>query len=413
MAEVVNGSIDCSTLGGHIEILQAKGSVKSKSAGGAVTIWKANAAVDAIAPAGSIKVNFVDQPAAASKLETGAGSIIVGYQANHSFKIDANTANGKIRGPFLDNTARVVSYEMNGGDQELAIASGNGSIRFQEIDLAQLDEFIAQRVESRRGSQAFQRAYDIHMSGRIDQAIIAHQKAAQYEEYKAIATYNLGCAWALKGETEKAIAALRNALDWGFDDLEQYLTDEDLDSLRNDERFKELISEMKQAGGDSYSECDDRLDEVNSLLQKGKDCLIDDDFVKAERRYQTAIDIDPENELATVKLGPALQELGRLDEAYGSHQRSSKSKAYSGIGNDNLAYVHAQRGEKEQALSFLKLAIKNGFTQTEHMMEDEDLNRLRDHPEFEFLMRQAEGESDGHRCGQQQYLPLEPNECDL
>ena len=87
------------------------------------------------------------------------------------------------------------------------------------------------------------------MVGKIDEAIAAHKLAAKFEDYKGIATYNLGCAWALKGEKEKAIAALQNAVKFGFDDLEQFEEDKDLDSLRNDDRFSDLISKLKKLSG--------------------------------------------------------------------------------------------------------------------------------------------------------------------
>jgi hypothetical protein len=56
-------------------------------------------------------------------------------------------------------------------------------------------------------------------TGRLEEAIEAHQKAATFDDYHAIALYNLGCAYALTARS-----------------------DSDLDSLRDDPRFKELLA---------------------------------------------------------------------------------------------------------------------------------------------------------------------------
>lgn len=46
------------------------------------------------------------------------------------------------------------------------------------------------------------------------------------------ANYDLACAYALAGEPEKAVPALEKAYDYGFDNLEKYESDSDLESVR-------------------------------------------------------------------------------------------------------------------------------------------------------------------------------------
>jgi len=56
--------------------------------------------------------------------------------------------------------------------------------------------------------------------------------------------YNLACAFALTGEKEKALDNLEKAINGGFTDRQQYENDSDLHSLRENERFKELLKRL-------------------------------------------------------------------------------------------------------------------------------------------------------------------------
>lgn len=66
------------------------------------------------------------------------------------------------------------------------------------------------------------------------------QDAAAY----GTAIYNLGCALSLKNETEPAIAALREAVEAGFSQLNLIQTDSDLNNLRETASFKAFVEEI-------------------------------------------------------------------------------------------------------------------------------------------------------------------------
>ncbi|HET9251947.1 MAG TPA: M56 family metallopeptidase [Candidatus Eisenbacteria bacterium] len=55
----------------------------------------------------------------------------------------------------------------------------------------------------------------------------------------------------------------------------------------------------------------------------------------------------------------------------------------------NLACAHALQGDKKRAFDTLKKAIENGFDNTHHMTEDEDLRSLQGDPHFYELVRLA------------------------
>lgn len=89
--------------------------------------------------------------------------------------------------------------------------------------------------------------YCCHMDGKLEEALKYHLKATEFPRTKPIGLYNMGCAYALLGRKDEAFKALKDALDAGFG-LGQYLnTDSDLDSLRDDPRFKELAAAVKDS----------------------------------------------------------------------------------------------------------------------------------------------------------------------
>ncbi len=86
-------------------------------------------------------------------------------------------------------------------------------------------------------------AYCLHMRGDYEKAIEAHRRSATFEQTRGISLYNLACAYALTGQTDEALDALRASREAGFDLSSAIRTDSDLDSLREDSRFKAFLND--------------------------------------------------------------------------------------------------------------------------------------------------------------------------
>jgi len=54
--------------------------------------------------------------------------------------------------------------------------------------------------------------------------------------------YNLACTYALLGDTRSSLFAIEKALLMGYDNREHLLVDPDLDAIRGDPRFDDLLS---------------------------------------------------------------------------------------------------------------------------------------------------------------------------
>lgn len=53
--------------------------------------------------------------------------------------------------------------------------------------------------------------------------------------------YNLACSYSLLKKTDEAIHALENAIKLGYDDFEHIKKDPDLENLKNDNRYENLL----------------------------------------------------------------------------------------------------------------------------------------------------------------------------
>jgi len=75
-----------------------------------------------------------------------------------------------------------------------------------------------------------------------DASIVAYQKAADLGRHKGGSLYNMGCCYALTGQTEKAIDAVEASFAWGLQGREDLIReDSDLDSIRKTKAFQERI----------------------------------------------------------------------------------------------------------------------------------------------------------------------------
>lgn len=59
-----------------------------------------------------------------------------------------------------------------------------------------------------------------------------------------VAHYNLACSYSLVEMVDLAMSTLRQAIDLGYTDVEYMLTDRDLQHVRKDPRFRELLAEL-------------------------------------------------------------------------------------------------------------------------------------------------------------------------
>ena len=148
----------------------------------------------------------------------------------------------------LMSTSAAVAQDLN----EL-MREGQGHVQNEDWALA-ADAFReATELDPDAGSAWMMLGYALHSSGKLDEAIKIHLKAAKFPgQNRQLGYYNAGCAYSLKKDSDKAFKYLNLAAEAGFDQINHMDGDSDLDNVRKDARFEKLIAKIKNGGKDPF-----------------------------------------------------------------------------------------------------------------------------------------------------------------
>jgi len=83
------------------------------------------------------------------------------------------------------------------------------------------------------------------LKGRYADGLQIDQRLVQLRPSDALAHYNLACSYALLNRAEQSIKTLRRAIELGYRDFRYMREDHDLDSIRHDPRFRQLLREYE------------------------------------------------------------------------------------------------------------------------------------------------------------------------
>jgi len=87
-------------------------------------------------------------------------------------------------------------------------------------------------------------ASNLTTKGLLKEGLKVDQKLVQLRPEDPTAHYNLACRYALLKQRDMALTTLRRAVELGYRDFRFMLQDQDLDSIRKDPRFKQLLREF-------------------------------------------------------------------------------------------------------------------------------------------------------------------------
>jgi serine/threonine-protein kinase len=381
----VEGTSELYTEGGGITVARGEGTINATTKGGAITISRAEEACELSASIGGIQVFFVGQPSEDSKLSTASGNIKVGMSQDTAFRIDTTTGNGKVIGPFIEGSPQAFEKTINEGAFRLKAVTGSGNIRFFYLDDSVDGRISHPFPEDEADYDLFDTAFQLHKDGKLDQAIKAYEEAVENEVKAAVATFNMGCVWAEKGDADKAFEALNESINMGFKDLDQFEFDGDLEPLRDDTRYQDLIDRIKKGS------------QLPDLLVRGLGQVNSGQYEIAIEALQSAMTLDPENIDIVFHLGYAHHMVGDIDIALPLHKKAAESDDYAQLGNYNTACAYSLLENSEEALKYLERAIDAGWNEINHMEQDSDLDNIRDEDRFKELMKRAESD-DAEDC---------------
>ena len=217
------------------------------------------------------------------------------------------------------------------------------------------------------GSRWFERGLELHEDGKWDAAIEAFSKAIEKGYREEVASFNIACGHARKGDKERAFEWLEKAEASGFR-LSANLDDGDLDSLRSDPRFTRLKAKARQA----------------RAARDGEEVR------KAVSRFDLLMGRSPRNGRALYDVGRDLLAAGEYDRAARAFVAAAEAGRREGTALYNAACARALEGRKAEALDLLGRAVESGYDGPGHMRGDDDLDAIRSEPRFARILEDAE-----------------------
>jgi tetratricopeptide (TPR) repeat protein len=83
------------------------------------------------------------------------------------------------------------------------------------------------------------------LKGRYADGLQIDRRLVQLRPNDALAHYNLACSYALLKRPDQALKTLRRAVELGYRDFRYMREDRDLDTIRHDPRFRQLLREYE------------------------------------------------------------------------------------------------------------------------------------------------------------------------
>jgi tetratricopeptide (TPR) repeat protein len=83
------------------------------------------------------------------------------------------------------------------------------------------------------------------LKGRYADGLQIDRRLVQLRPTDALAHYNLACSYALLKRPDQALKTLRRAVELGYRDFRYMREDRDLDTIRHDPRFRQLLREYE------------------------------------------------------------------------------------------------------------------------------------------------------------------------
>ena len=114
------------------------------------------------------------------------------------------------------------------------------------------------------------------------------------------------------------------------------------------------------------------------------------DFVNSAAAYGDIVKAQPDNGLAWLRYAASLGQLSRYDEAFAAYEKAITFKAPQMSVDWNEGRTYARMGQKDKAFEYLQSALNAGFSQSNLLKSETDLDSLRGDPRFARLVELAD-----------------------
>lgn len=213
------------------------------------------------------------------------------------------------------------------------------------------------QVSEQPGESLYDRAFDFHNNEEWADAADLFEQAAAEGFRPSTSLYNAACGYARMGDASTAIDLIERAMEHGFDSHKYLLEDSDLDPIRGDAGFQELLERVKVGAHN-------------------------DRFVVASKSYEKLQAEGSEDADDWYSVGTDLLSMREFDRAIDALNEANRLDGGSANALYNLACAYSLDGSTRQALDHLEQAVLQGFDSEERFANDSDLDNIRDESAF-------------------------------
>jgi tetratricopeptide (TPR) repeat protein len=198
----------------------------------------------------------------------------------------------------------------------------------------------------------------------------------------SITLYNLACAEARLGNIDQALKYFKDSIQNGYSDVEHIKKDTDLDSLRNNEEFKNIISELEKNPKTSERDpCSFR----RRCWERKKHWFMKEKKIQALFKSGSVQDLEEARTLL-------LEQISTYETVHSVY---------------NLACVESLLKNEKPALDYLQRAIDLGWQDLEHIGKDSDLDFIRNTPQFKEIIEKLKEKMKKHPKPEETQKPEE------
>ena len=279
------------------------------------------------------------------------------------------------RWPQLKKEAR------ENGDGRFVRKSKSAATRYERI--------VARNPQS--GEAFFDVGIELLRTEQYDLAVQAYQAAIDRGYRIGTTSYNQACGYALAGQTDAAFAALRKALDNGFDSPDHLAKDDDLDNLHGDPRWAPLKKEARDLSLPGYNQ---HWWNEGSRGERSK-------WREAAERARKYVEKNPQSGRGWYNVGFASLAGDRPEDSVEAFKKALELGYRKPTTMYNLACSYSRMDQVDPAFEWLNKAIDAGFDQTHTIRNDDDLDNLRGDPRYRKALSTAKAKErhDDHENG--------------
>jgi beta-lactamase regulating signal transducer with metallopeptidase domain len=228
-------------------------------------------------------------------------------------------------------------------------------------------------AEASEGKLAFERGYELHKKALYDEAVQSFEEAIDLDYQPATAMYNIACCHALMGDAGAAMSWLDRAAEAGFDTTFSLIKDSDFHPIRADNRFQQYIDQTFELAGIERSFPDHypyrvAIENLQKLKEAGS--------THGKKWFHVG------NQLLQMR------EFDLASDAYANaieYMEGDRSPAMY-----NLACSYSLAGRTGPALDALDRSVDAGFSKHGLLLNDPDLENIRDDARFSAIAEKSE-----------------------